>query len=320
MRAVYLLMLPVAVYGSAYANGARFDEQGYRTDKIIHHPLSRREPISRLRLNTALGDVVALELPAGVTLREKPALGNAAIFHYQVQGQSPLEILLWPTVPTGAGRLTEADLLGERSNFQLTLGEGITILLDLQIAPPDQSVQRVVFQFPEHEAEVKEHAALRAQIRTEVEGELAKARKTIRAQARMLAIRMLAQDLMIRHHCQTLFERSMRKLLVLRAHRICTIGERTYIWFEIHNRRRNIFELSELQVHAHRASTQEPLEPVVEWASPDHHRALQLAFDDAAHGVVVLELEAKDRARAYVLTVVERGGMKRVVTLENVGF
>ena len=315
MMRVVLLTLPFIAYGSEH-----FDEQGYRTDKVIHHRLSRREPISRLRLNTALGDVVALELPAGVTLREKPALGNAAIFQYQVQGHSPLEILLWPTVPAVAGQLTEADLLGERSNFQLTLAEGVTILLDLQIAPPDKSVQRVVFRFPEHEALADQKTALRAEIRAEIEDELAKERKAIRARARALAIRMLARDLMARHHCQTLSERAMRELLVLRAHRICTIGVRTYIWFEIHNRRRNIFELNALQVRAHRASAQEPLDPVIEWASPDHHRALQLAFDDAAHGVVVLELESKDSARAYALTVVERGGMKRVVTLEDVGF
>lgn len=315
-----LVVLAAFVFaaGPAHAECTRVDPHGYCADKVLHHVLKRAEPITRIKINTALGDVVALKLPRHVALREDPALGNAAVYRYEIQGWDPLTILLWPTVPEGAGPIVERDLHGERSNFQLTLTDGVSIIVDLQIAPPTESVQHVAFHFPEVEAEAQERAALRSVIRGEVERELADKRAALDETARKLAVRTMARDLMVRHKCADLSERAMRDLLVVRAHRVCAIGARTYIWFSIQNRRRDTFELDRVEVLAGGAEGS-PVEAAIEIAQDGPTESLQLGFDAETEGIAVFETKSAPQNR-YGLRVREHGGASRVVTVDDVEF
>lgn len=294
---------------------AKADGQGYCTDKVVHHILRRSEPVTRLKLNTALGDAVVVQLPLHARLVSQPVLGNGAIYHHELQKGAPTRILIWARAPQGSSDLAEGELLGERSNMQIELGE-VSVLLDLQIAEAPVSTQRLVLHFPELEAEHDQAEGLRRKIRAEVVAELDTRRREIDAVARRLGTRMIARDLMARLHCADVAERSMRDLLVARAHRLCTIGDRTFIWVELHNRRRDTFELAHVEVMLEDGEGQAPLDALIEWR--DHDTDPQLTFDQAAHGIAVFP--TPEDAAGYAVRFKEHGGRQRRVTVDGIGF
>jgi len=302
----------------AEATCGQVDEAGYCTDKVVHHILRRAVPVARLKLNTALGDAVVLQLPAHAGLTTPPVIGNGAIYHYELQptaSGSPQRILLWARAPAGVSGVSEFDLLGERSNLQLELGD-VSLIVDLQIARPEVSTQRLVVHYPELEAEHGHAEALRGKIRAEVLAELDGQRRAIDVLARKLGTRMVARDLMTRLHCADLGERSMSDLLVARAHRVCSIGERTYVWVEVHNRRRDTFELGHIELLVDEGEGMAAVDALFEWR--DHPETVQLTFDEAAHGIAVFP--TPPGATAYALRVKEHGGRQRRVTVDDIGF
>lgn len=318
-RALQILAMAAAVAGApeVRADGAcgQVDGQGYCTDKVVHHILRRSEPVARLKLNTALGDAVVVQLPQHAKLASQPVLGNRAIYQYELQRGEPTRILIWARAPKGLRDVSEGALLGERSNMQVELGD-VSVLLDLQIAEATQSTQRVVLHFPELEAERGQAQALRQKIRLEVVAELDNRRREIDAIARRLGTRMVARDLLTRLRCVEQAERSMRDLLVARAHRLCAIGDQTFIWFEVHNRRRDTFELAVAEVMLDDGEGQAPLDALIEWR--DHDTDPQLRFDEAAHGIAVFP--TPEGATGYAVRVKEHGGRQRRVTVDGIEF
>jgi len=319
-RAIYLLAsaLAIASPGDVRAEAAmcgRADDAGYCTDKVVHHILRRAVPVARLKLNTALGDAVVLQLPKHAKLSSPPVVGNGAIYHYELQQGTPERILLWARAPAGARDVSEADLLGERSNLQLELGD-VSLIIDLQIARPEVSTQRLVVHFPELEAEHGQAEAFRGRIRAEVLAELDGQRRDIDALARKLGTRMVARDLMTRLKCVDLAERAMADLLVARAHRLCSIGERTYVWLEVHNRRRDTFELGHIELLA--GEGEAAIDALFEWREAHHAETVQLTFDEAAHGIAVFPTPPE--ASTYALRIKEHGGRQRRVTVDDIGF
>ncbi|MEQ8275143.1 MAG: hypothetical protein RMA76_09245 [Deltaproteobacteria bacterium] len=293
------------------AAGCGADRQGYCTGKALTHDIAYGEA-TRLKINTALGDVVSIEFPEGVRMKGAPALGNAAIFKYQAQETEPLRVLVWPRMPRG-GNLTTEDLLGQRGNLQIFMDSGATLLVDLRVARSRESVQRVVLAFPERVRErefVKEQLAEQARRLTAAfEEEKAALSNTVVEQSR----RRMARAMLDRMHCESLRERAMHDLLVVRVHRICRIGAETFVAFEVHNRRRDLFHLKDVVLRE--ASDDEGnVEALVEWRGDP-----TLAFDERVFGMAIFGIEG-DAARAYALTVIEDGGAKREVVVDGIAF
>ena len=289
------------------------DRQGYCTSATVEHEVAYGRNAS-LKLNCALGDVVAIELPKGVALNGVPALGNNATFTFRAEESEPMRVLVWPKMPKSVGQgFSPDDLLGNRSNFQLFLDSGTTVMFDLRIGRARRSVQRVVLTFPEREQEqvyIREQLSAQARKLTqEFEEEKAALRKNVVEQSR----RRMARAMLDRLHCSDVGERAMRDLLVVRAHRICRVGSETFIWFEVHNRRKDIFHLKEVRI-GEDGGDDADVDALIEWKA-----APTLEFDDRVHGVAIFAVEG-DGARSYVLTVKEDGGAKRVVAVDEVEF
>lgn len=287
------------------------DGQGYCTRASITHDIAYGVA-TRLKINTALGDVVSIEFPEGVRMKGAPALGNAAIFEYRAQETEPLRVLVWPRMPRG-GHLSPDDLLGQRGNLQIFLDSGATLLVDLRVEKSRRAVQRVVLQFPEREREreyVREQLAEQARkLRAAFEEEKAELSKTVVEQSR----RRMARAMLERMYCESLRERAMHDLLVVRAHRICRIGAETFVAFEVHNRRKDLFHLDGVVLRE--ASDEEgTVDALVEWAGEP-----TLAFDERVFGMAIFAVEG-EAAREYALTVIEDGGAKREVVVDGIEF
>jgi len=291
------------------------DRRGFCTEPVIEHVLEYGQGAIRLRVNAALGDVLSIEFPEGVRLKGEPALGNKAIFEYRAQETEPLRVLVWPKIPRGARGVRPEDLEGERSNLQVFLDSGVTLLVELQVAPVRRSVQRVVLRFPEREREseyVREQLARQArELAKEHEREMESLEDRVREESR----RTMARAMLERHHCEDLSERSMRDLLVVWVHRICRIGGLTYVEFEIENRRRDLFHLKGVEVRAVDGNEGEGgVEALVEYAGET-----TLPFDARVRGMAVFET-AGEGAGEYEVVVEEHGGAQRVVQVDDVEF
>ena len=292
------------------------DGEGYCTDKVVRYALAYEEKNPRLSINTALGDVVSIEFPADVELASNPALGNSAIFKF-TSVKEPLRILLWPTSPKALGKNVSAeDLIGHRSNLQIFLDSGITVLLDLKIGRPQSSVQRLVLDFPQRQADSKyveeritEHIKKHE---SEYQGRLERLKDTIQESS----TRRMAKGVMNRLHCEHLRNRAMKGLVIIQAKRICRIGKEIYIDFRIKNRSRDPFSLATVEVLTGQNAAN-AIEALVEYAKPEHAFIQYNTFID---GIVVFSATEENVAPKYALKVTEDGGRKRQVVLGGVGF
>src|SRR5262249_35131032 len=125
------------------------------------------------------------------------------------------------------------------------------------------------------------------------------------------ARRRVARAILDRLQCAALSERKMVDLLVVRAHRICRIGDLVFVEFSIKNRARDLFHLGEVHL---RAAGVEEGEGEIE-ALAEYSGETTLPFDQEVRGVAAFSA-GDNSARSYVLTVQESGGKKRGVTVE----
>lgn len=291
------------------------DQKGFCKDSVVNFSLNRRMKTPRIRVNCALGEVLIVQLPEGEKILGDPAVGNAALFKFKLQ-EKPLQLLLWPTIPKGS-KVTSTGLDGETTNVQIQLASGINVILGLQIAQPEVAVQRLVLQFPELADETAAKKKLRDQIREEVEREFKDREDSMDSEAHDLALRITARDISKRINCTDLHEREMRDLLVVRAQRICQIGEHVYIKMSIHNRSRTLFSLQSIEILSVDGKEMQPLEALVEWEDGERP---QLRFDQKKYGVAVFPVTEDSAAAEYAVKVTENSGKKRVVTLDGIEF
>ncbi len=123
----------------------------------------------------------------------------------------------------------------------------------------------------------------------------------------------MARAMLERLHCSSLRERQMQDLLVVWVHRICRVGAETFVWFEVHNRRRDVFHLKNVRVGEVDAEDSD-VDALIEWDG-----APTLEFDQRMFGMAIFAVEG-EAAREYELTVKEDGGAKRVVVVDDVEF
>lgn len=289
------------------------DAQGYCIDKVVRAEIGYGAGQAAVRINCALGDVVSIALPEGVEVRGAPALGNQATFESKVQTE-PFRVLVWPKAPAGAQNVAPTALLGERSNLQIFLDSGVTVLVDLKIGLAEKSVQDLRLEFPERE---KESAFVRARMDAfarKLEDEYQAKTKALQGSAEELARRRVARAMLERVQCASLSERRMIDLLVLRAQQICRIGDLMFVQFSVKNRARDLFHMGGVQIAVAGGEAGEgEIESVVEYSGET-----MLPFDHEVRGV--LTFAVGDSAKTYAVTVRESGGKKRVVEVDHVEF
>jgi hypothetical protein len=290
------------------------DAQGYCTDKVVHAQIAYKSDSISVKINCALGDVVSISLPPDVEFRGEPALGNQAIFEFKAE-TDPFRILVWPKLPASAKDVAPDALLGERSNMQIFLDSGITLLVELKIGRAEKSVEELRFEFPERAKEtefVKEHTgALAKKLEEEFRAKARKLEEGAEAKAR----HRIARAILERVQCAALSSRKMVDLLVVRAHRVCRIGDLLFVEFSIQNRAKDVFHL--LDVHLGPDGTDEAdteLASVFEYSGET-----TLAFDQEVRGVGAFTL-GESISKGYALTIRESGGKKRSITLDGVEF
>lgn len=289
------------------------DAKGFCTDKIVRASIGYGAGQAAVKINCALGDVVSIALPENVELRGDPALGNQAIFEFRAQ-TAPFRILVWPKYPANAANLEPSALYGERSNLQIFLDSGVTVLVDLQIGPPEKSVQELRLEFPER---VRESEFLRLQMDAfarKLEGEYQAKRKALDTIGEEHARRRVARAMLNRVQCASLDERGMKDLLVVRAHRLCRLGDMMFVEFSIRNRARDVFHFGAVELAVAGADEGEaPIDIALEFSGEEF-----LFFNAELRGVATFSVV--DNAKSYALTVRESGGKKRSVTVDGVEF
>jgi hypothetical protein len=298
----------------ASASSCATDAQGYCTDKMVREEITYAGEGQSVKINCALGDVVSIAFPPGVELRGEPALGNQAIFEYRAQ-TDPFRILVWPKYPANARDLAPDALLGERSNLQVFLDSGVTLVIDLKISTPKKSVQQLRFEFPERQKETEFVRERMDAFARKLEDEYQEKAKTLDTGAEDRARRRVARAILGRAQCASLAERRMVDLLVVRAHKICRLGDLIFVEFSIQNRARDLFHLG--GVHVSAAGAEEG-EAEVE-ALTEYSGETTLAFDQEVRGVGAFGV-SENSARSYAVTVEESGGKKRAVTVNGVEF
>lgn len=288
------------------------DAQGYCAEKVVRAEIgyNQKDPI---RINCALGDVVSIRFPEAVELRGAPALGNQAIFEFQAQ-QDPFRILVWPKYPGNAQNLTPESLAGERSNLQVFLDSGVTVLVDLKIGPEAKAVHEVLLEFPERARESEFLKRKMDAFARKTEEDYQAKVKALDDSAEDRAKRRVAKAMLERVQCASLSERKMTDLLVLRATQICRLGDLVFVQFSVKNRAKDIFHLGHVQLSVAGAEEGEgDVEPVVEYSGET-----TLPFDHEVRGVATFAVA--DNAKQYALAVHESGGKKRTVTVDHVEF
>jgi len=289
------------------------DQMGYCKDEVVRFELSYESRDPKIAINTALGDVVSVELPEDVKLRGLPVVGNKAIYKFEVI-DSPPKILIWPTIPKGARGISPEMLIGERTNMQLAFEGGITLTVDLQFGYPGESTQRLVLEFPEREKEktfVKERLA---EEERKLRAGLKEKEERLDELAAVKAHERLSRAMMQRMECSSTSERAMRDLLVVRSKKICRVGDFVYLHVELHNRSRTIFNLAAIEVFGVQNEAKEAQEVI---QTLDETGA-RLAFD--GKGQVVLAFPVVDGMESFEVLVHEDGGKSRKVTLKGVEF
>ena len=307
----------VASHGSAPSGKEECTRNGpgYCTDPVVRYALSYQNLDPIVRINVALGKSLAIEFASpGMELATDPVLGNRQMLSTQKEAR---RILVWAQAPKEAGDVSDADLLNQRTNLQLDLVGNIHLIVEIRIGDEQEAVERLVLDFPERQQEseyIRSHLdeqerALRATYDRRNEKLNDEVTKTSK--------RQIAQQLLRRFQCQDLGARAMHDLVVVRANRICRMGNQVHIAFAVRNRSRSLFALYKTEVQAMDGNA-----PVAVPASVEYEReALQVGYDGEIRGIATIEIadDAK-AANQYALVVSEDGGQGRSITLSGVGF
>jgi len=288
-------------------------ENGFCNDTVIVYDLRSDEPNPVVFANCAAGSVMVIQIPKTEKLKGNPVIGNTGLFQTIVQGDPP-QVMVWTKVPKGT---KPEDIQDVKTNMQINLDSGISILIMLRVSFFDSAVQRIVFRYPEREKQLGEEHRIEDRIRKKVDLEFQQMRTNLDAEAHRLALSRMARGVLKRAFCESLRAREMRDLLVVHATQICQIGDHVFIKFEIHNRARDLFILSSLDVVSMEGDSSQPLDAVVEWGTGDKP---QLRFDQKAEGVVMFPVTKETASTEYGIRVKESAGKKREVLLDDIGF
>ncbi len=291
------------------------DPDGFCTSPVINYRISAQRPYVRLRLTTALGSVVSIQLPEGDSIRGTPAIGNGALFQWKIQNE-PLSILLWPQIPEGSNA-TVSDLLGMTSNILISTSSGINLVAELKITAVS-GVQKVILYYPEAmRKKLKNKLDLRAELESQIKAKYKDREENIEEEAKKIAMNITARGMLDRITCTWLKEREMVDLLVARASSVCQVGNNLYVKFSIQNRSKTFFTLQSIELMSSEGDEWIPLETSVEWQNKKNP---QLKFDKSETGVIFSEITEETASSEYAIRIEESSGKKRVIILNGIEF
>lgn len=330
------------------------DEYGYCSDKRLSVELTSEKKELHIPLNTALGDVLVIWLPNGVTIpkcrREGSEdyaycldLGNSGAFQAEVQdvdnGSAKLyKINLRPYLndaakaelskraATDSRVLADDIVLGEGGNLQLALGSWL-VNLDLTIGPAEKAVRQLVFQSKELSAAQDEFVHKCDARDKELRQQLKDGWANLKTKAQEEAAADMTFNVLRGRRCRFSRWTAFRNQLWVQADSVCQLGEYLFVTFRVRNRAGggDIFRLGEVAVVKAKDGKDAPrLESVsVFGRGDDADRRLgiedvELGKDDEIIGAV--RFNAKEVTSEVTLRILESGGKAREVELQGIGF
>jgi hypothetical protein len=316
-----LLLVLSAIFSAAPAFAAvacSLTPDGYCTNRTVNLSLKRGEDA---QLNVSLGysDTLKVVAPNGTVFTKKLVISTSAFKHrFEKPKASVLYLFARPPAQSNA------TAIGQQANVRMFVA-GQIISLNLKVVP-NSAVQKIVLDFPQLEAERADEAKLRAQIRAEIETELAQARANLGQNSRRLAEDQVIDAALKRLKCAKAPARGLDGYLRLTTRRICEFGDWIFVEAVLDNIKRNTFELGEISASGIWDDAGRPLDFKVKWviAGTENTPAalpLKLGFKDAVRGMFLLKPPTdQPLPDSYSITVQERGGQKRSVTAEDIEF
>jgi len=273
-------------------------------------PIDEQRAGKVYRIRTAAGYPAIIELPDAFA--GPPSCGDCGengLFRLDVfESDHYLTVKprLFPGVQSDGTFIGEDEFV---TTINVRLASQLTLTLQVELAPREKADARVVFKLPQREGETAYVRAEIAKARRKLEEEFA---GKLQAATNGAFLRALADP----HHCEKVSYRTRQDDAVVEISELCTFSTGVYIRFAIDNRGRVPFDVADVTLKR-RDRDQAQAVPDAGFYLPQ----LQVEFQSTIAGVVGFPLAEGDKpARTYDLSVYEKGGRNRTVTVPGIGF
>lgn len=302
------------------------DANGYCTDRVMHYTLSFKDKDPAIRINTAIGIGTTIELPPNVKLRSKPDLSNHAMFSLgrekdwkDWQKRRVFDVLV--KSPDKAPKdFNMKKLAGKPVRLELALDVGITLLVRLRIvAPePEQSVVRLVLDFPEL-VEQEEWAQRRLKELVEQwQGEYEKRQESLDKEVAARVPYERAKAKLAHDECRELDESGEEDHVIAITEKICREGDTLEVHFRVINRGRHAFVIERVQVSpADKDATDYLLHHAADGEDGTTSRTVSLSFNESARGIVWWPLGDGGQVELQISEAIAKG---RLVKIDKVKY
>jgi len=299
---------PAAAAAPAKPPAAASDSLEAKDVRVI--PIDEQKAGKVYRIRTAAGYPAIIELPDAFA--GPPSCGDCGdkgLFRLDVF-ESDHYLTVKPRLFPGTQ--PDGTFIGEDefvTTINVRLASQLTLTLQVELAPREKADARVVFKLPQREGETAYVRAEIAKAKRKLEDEFA---GKLQAATNGAFLRALADP----HHCEKVSYRARQDDAVVEISELCTFSTGVYIRFAIDNRGRVPFDVADVTLKR-RDKDQAQAVPDAGFYLPQ----LQVDFQSNVAGVVGFPLAEGDKpARNYDLSVFERGGRNRTVTVPGIGF
>jgi len=218
-----------------------------------------------------------------------PPTGNDALYRIQYPEHDGRFLTLFPNPSRRARERSEMD-----TSILVRLAHA-AVTLFVEQGDRASADTRVVFTYPNHAGETEYIRAERQRIEKEADDRV---KREVRARMH-LALRAP-------HGCVAKSDRTRSDDIVLELKEICYFDRDVYFTFFVENRGRDPFDVKSVLVDKGKSDGQEDSE-TIDYTKP-------------VTGIIGVQLAPGDALRGpYTLTIQERGGKERVISLRNVG-
>ena len=304
MRQISILVLFVLFTFSLAAELATTLSQG----KVRRVMISSSDQTIYQTLHIAIGEVVVITFPSGITLSGLPVIGDNSLIRVEIES-TPLRMRIWGMVfPANS----EESMIGVSSNMQFSLSSGQSFIMKVEISKKEQSVNRVEIVYPEWE---RRHRALQTQMKQykkEVETSLQKKFANLDREAENRLKSVLAKSFAEFFQCNNYSVRAEKELVFFSSDRICKIGVDGFVVinFRIKNRARKRFHIEEVKLFAIRAGSR------VEVDMPTLFlQKYSMLFDEVTSGGIAFKVMDDEYAKRYELELKESAGKQRIIKI-----
>jgi len=297
------------------------DRHDYCIDRVLHYSLSfdNKDPI--IKINSAFSIATTIELPPNVKLRRKPKLSNPALFK---QGRDNdweefdkhRVFDLTPTAPEKAPNdFNLRKLTGKPARLELALDVGITLIVFLRVVSPEpeQSVVRLVLDFPELEKQ-EDWAQLRVkELIGQWEKDYNRRQEALDKEVAGLVPYERAKAKLAHDECRELVESGETDHAIAITDTICREGDILELHFRVINRARRVFVVERAHVSA---SSQKGMGYLLRKSS-ETAQTVSLGRNEQARGIVWWPIES---GRDVELQIGEGIPNGRVIRVDKITF